>query len=140
MAALLAKSEKAKEVIAVYHKPTQSSLFNSLGINHLICLHKITTKEIMEEIEQGQIGSTISKMGKNMEIIRLIAGKNSIVTTRTLSETWAKIREDAIIGAFIRDNMILIPQGKDKLEDGDDAIIITNGKRINAVKDLFKTR
>ncbi len=137
MAALLAKSEKAKEVIAVYHKPMQAALFNSFGIDHLICLHAITTREIMEEVKQGQIGSTISTTGGGISAMRFIVEKDSKITEKPLLKIWEKIRKDAIIGAFIRDNTIQIPQGSDTLEAGDDVVVITNGKHINTIKDLF---
>lgn len=140
MAAMLAKTEGAREIIAVYNKPGQEKLFQGIGIHHLISLQTVTAREIMEVVHHGQIGSTIGKNDANIEVFRILVGKKSRATAKPIQKVWKRIREDAIIGAVVRDDIMLVPQGDMTLEEKDIVIVFSNKEHVNVVQELFKAR
>jgi trk system potassium uptake protein TrkA len=137
MSALLAKAEGAKEVISISNEPRYIKLFNSIGIDHVICPRLTTAREIMEVVRRGQIGSVIRIGAADIEVIRIVAGKRSKVVGKALQDVWKKIRVESLVGGIIRNDTMIIPHGSTVIEPGDDVIVITRSANKQVIQKLF---
>jgi trk system potassium uptake protein TrkA len=140
MSALLAKAEGAREVIAVAAELRHDRLFSSIGIDHVIHPRLAIAQEIMEVINRGQIGRVVRIRNLDIEAIRIIAEENSPITGKPLQHVRSKIQKGSIIGAVLRGDQMIIPDGSTVIEPGDQMIVITYTQHVSRVRKLFKSR
>jgi trk system potassium uptake protein len=140
MSALLARSEGAREVIAVVSDIRHERLFSSLGIDHVIHPRLAIAREILEAITSGQIGRIARIRDSEIEAIRITAAENSPITGKPLQHVRSKIQKGSIISAVLRDSKMIIPDGGTVIQPGDQMIVITYAKNVSRVRKLFKSR
>ncbi|MEZ5359384.1 MAG: Trk system potassium transporter TrkA [Candidatus Zixiibacteriota bacterium] len=140
LSALLAKSEGAREVIAVSMDDRQDKLFHSIGIDHVINPRLTAAKEIMQLISRGHIG-VMAKLGDaEIEAARLNVPENSKIAGMPLHRAWKKIRQGAIVGMIIRDEKVIIPKAETIFEPNDHVITIAYTRSLSNIRKLFKSQ
>jgi len=140
MSALLAKAEGAKEVIAIASEVKHDRLFSSIGIDHVIHPRLAIAREILEAINRGQIGRVVRIRDLDIEAMRISAAENSPITGKPLQHVRSKIQRGSIIGAVLRADDMIIPDGNTIIEPDDQMIVITYTKNVPRLKKLFKSR
>ncbi|MEE9441079.1 MAG: Trk system potassium transporter TrkA [candidate division Zixibacteria bacterium] len=139
LSALLAKSEGAREVIAVSMDEKQDHLFHSIGIDHVINPRVTAAKEIMQIISRGYFGSVVRLGDAEIEAVGMTIPENSKVVGIPLKKAWKKIRKGAIIGIIIRGDTMIIPDGETVLEGNDHIITIAYTTLLPSIRKLFKS-
>ena len=141
MSALLAKSLGAKEVIAISDLPARNNkLFKSIGIDHVINPRLSVAMKIMNLIQKDNIVSEIRIRELDLETIRVVTGNNSKVAGKPLFEAWKPLSRKAIVGAIIRSEELIVPEGNTVFLPGDQAVIITRTKSIGLIEKMFRAR
>jgi trk/ktr system potassium uptake protein len=141
LASLLAKSQGTKEIIAISDQPRRSNrMFKSIGIDHIVNPRLTTASSIMDLIHRGRILNEIRIRDMDLEAIRIIAGTNSRITGKPLKTAWKPLANKAIVGAIIRNEQLLIPEGDSVLLPNDQAMVITREKTLGLLKRLFRER
>jgi len=140
LSALLAKSEGAREAVAVSTEYRHDKLFHSIGIDHVINPRVTAAREIMQIISRGHFGSVVRLGEAEIEAIRLNVPANSEVAGMQLKKVWKKLRQGALIGMIIRDERMIIPDGESTIEPGDHVITIAYTKFIPSIRKLFKEK
>lgn len=140
MSSLLAKAEGAREVIAVAAEVRHDRLFASIGIDHVIHPRLAIAREIMEAIHRGHIGRVVRIRNLDIEALRITAEEASPITGRPLQHIRKKIQKGSIIGAVVRGDEMIIPDGSTVIEPGDQMIVITYSKNVSRLKKLFQSR
>ena len=138
LAALLAKSEGAREVIAVSMDARQDRLFHSIGIDHVINPRITTAREIMQLISRGYIGSMVRLGEAEIEAIRMTVPADSKIAGMPLKNAWKKIRKGALIGMIIRGEKMIIPGGETIIQPNDHVITIAYTNALPTLRKLFK--
>ncbi len=138
LSALLAKSEGAREVIAVSMDDQQDKLFHSIGIDHVINPRITAAREIMQLISRGHIGAMVRLGDAEIEAIRLTVPENSKIAGMPLKQAWKKIRKGAIVGMIIRGETMIIPDGDTVFEPEDHVITIAYTRSLGNIRKLFK--
>ncbi len=140
MSALLAKAEGAREVIAIASELKHDRLFSSIGIDHVIHPRLAIAREILEAINRGQIGRVVRIRDLDVEAMRITAEKDSPISGKPLQHVRSKIQKGSIIGAVLRADEMIIPDGNTVIEPGDQMIVITYTRNVPRLKKLFKSR
>lgn len=140
LSALLAKSEGAREVIAVSTEFHHDHLFHSIGIDHVINPRVTAADEIMQIISRGHFGSIVRLGEAEIEALRLTVPEKSNITDQPLKKVWKKLRKGALIGIINRGDSMIIPDGESYFEPGDIVIIIAYTKFIPQIQKLFKAK
>jgi len=138
LSALLAKSEGAREVIAVSTEFRHDQLFHSIGIDHVINPRITAAREIMQIISRGHFGSVVRLGDAEVEAIRLIVPDSPNIIGVPLRKLWKKIRKGALIGIIVRGDKMIIPDGETTFEPDDHVITIAYTKFLPQVQKLFK--
>jgi len=137
MSCLMAKAEGARMVIAIREDDRYSSLFDSIGLDHVINTREITLNAIIERIQTVSIGTYLKLKSTDTDVIRLKAGKHSSVAGKPLKELEKYFRRSVIIGCIIREGNVIIPWGGTVIEKGDEAIIFCKKEQLKSVNKLF---
>jgi len=140
LSALLAKSEGAREAVAVSTEYRHDKLFQSIGIDHVINPRVTAAREIMQIISRGHFGSVVRLGDAEIEAIRMTVPQNSEVAGMPLKKVWNKLRRGALIGMIIRDERMIIPDGESTIEPNDHVITIAYTQFLPSIRKLFKEK
>ncbi|MEW5899588.1 MAG: Trk system potassium transporter TrkA [Bacillota bacterium] len=133
--ALLAKQLGAKRVIAKVSRPSYAPLVERLGVDAAISPRLITISEILRFIRGGRLLSLSLLLNGQAEVVELIIPANSRVVGRSLEKLG--LPKGVIVGAILRDRKIIIPQGKDVIQENDRLVVFAVGQTIRAIEALF---
>ncbi len=139
MSGLLAKAEGAGEVIAVNNSARHANLFQSLGLDHIINPSKTTAQKILGSILRLPIKSYLGLDTVNIEVLRMIAEKNSKIVRKPLRDLTGLVKKSVTIGAIMRGDEVIIPFGETTIQPDDEVIILCPKKESTYVNRLFKS-
>jgi trk system potassium uptake protein TrkA len=140
LSALLAKTQGARETIAVSTDFQHDMLFHSIGIDHVINPRITAAREIMQIISRGYIGSMVRLAEAEIEAVRYTVPESAEAVGMPLKKVWKKLRSGALIGIIIRDDRMQIPDGDSVIQPEDHVIIVAYTRSLPAVRRLFKKR
>jgi trk system potassium uptake protein TrkA len=135
MSSLLAKRLGAKKVITLVNRTDYLPLAHSLGIEVVISPRLITASSILRYVRRGDIFSLTTAADDMAEIIEAGVSATSKLTGKLLKDT--SIPREALIGAIIRNDEVIIPGGDDEIKEGDRLIIFALRESIKQVEDLL---
>lgn len=138
MACLLAKAEGAKEVVAINTSDRHTHLFRSLGLDHIINPRRITAQRIISSILRIPIRAHLGLEKVNMEVFRATAEKSSRIVGTPLRKLDGLFKKSIIIGAVMRGDQVIIPQGETVIEENDEVLVLSRQEDAKAVRRLFK--
>lgn len=135
MASLLAKKLGAKKVISIVNRTDYIPLAHSLGIQAVLSPRLITASTILRYVRKGDILSLTAIAEDKAEIMEVRVGKMSSLIGKILKD--AKLPKASIIGAIIRGDTIIIPSGKDIIQENDKLIIFTLRESIKDIEKIL---
>lgn len=130
--ALMAKQMGAKKTLALVHNITYSKLVSKLGIDIVVNPNLCAINRILHFIRKGKILSVTSFYEKDAEVIEAIAMETSDIVNKPIAAI--KFPKNAIIGAIIRDNKLIIPRGKTVIKPDDHVIIFALSSAVPKVE------
>ena len=139
MSCLLAKAERAKEVIALRTDDRHLDLFTSLGIDHVISPRQITLQRILENVQIAPIGSLLKLKKVDLDVVRVVTRKHSPAVGKPLLRLDKLLKKEIIVGAIVRDNNIIIPGGDTIIEENDEVLALCHRRNLLAVNKIFRT-
>jgi len=131
--ALYAKEKKVSKVIAKVNKISFYEIMDSLNIDSFISPKTIAAQNIVRYVRA---------MKNSMR-------DNNVVTLHTMINDQVeavefKVREDSaivgglIVAAIIRGSQIIIPNGSDMIEKGDNVVVVTTKKHLSDLNEIKK--
>jgi trk system potassium uptake protein TrkA len=123
LGALLAKRLGAKKSIALINRVEYMPLVSTVGIDGVINPRHAAVSKILNYIRKGKIVSATPLHDERVEAYEVIALETADITDRPIKDI--KFPPGTIVGAIIRDDDILIPDGETVIRPDDHAIIFT---------------
>ncbi|MBW2280295.1 MAG: Trk system potassium transporter TrkA [Deltaproteobacteria bacterium] len=120
LSALLAKRSGASEVMALVNKPSYSSLASAIGIDAIVSPNLAAVSAILHFIRKGKVVSVTTVGEEAAEALEVVALETSELVGKPLREVDL---QDAVIGAVVRGDDVIIPSGEDVIEVGDHVVI-----------------
>jgi len=135
LVSLLAKHLGTKKVIAKISRTNYIPILEKIGINAVVNPRLTTASAILSFLRRGEmISLTLLKEGET-EVAELIAHKNSKIIDKPLKTV--DLPRNAIIGAIIRKDEVIIPHGEDFIMEGDKVIVFTKTTEMKQLEQLF---
>ncbi|MCB8816842.1 Trk system potassium transporter TrkA [Desulfosporosinus shakirovi] len=132
--ALLAKDLGTQKTIVRVGRSEYMSLMGKVGVDVILSPRLLTAGVILRQVRQGEVVSVSLLEGAKAEAMEIVVSAKSSLIGRKLKD--AKIPENILIGALVRGNELIIPDGNTTLQAGDRAVIFTLP---NLVKKICKT-
>jgi trk system potassium uptake protein TrkA len=132
---LMAKHLRVPKIISLINKSDYTPIIPTIGIDAYISKQMLTVNGIMKFIRRGNIVSVASIPGISAEAIEMIASKGSKITKKPLKDV--KFPKDAIVGAVMHGEEVLIPVGDTVIEPEDKVVLFALPSAINEVEKLF---
>ncbi|MBS3969907.1 MAG: Trk system potassium transporter TrkA [Clostridia bacterium] len=135
LVSIIAKHLGAKRTIAQIRRTEYVPLVEKVGIDVAVSPRLLTAGAILRFIRKGDIVSVSLIGGAKAEMIELIAQSHSRVTGKQLKDL--NFPKDAIIGAVVRGDNVIVPTGKDIINPHDRVIVFALPKAIAKVEEFF---
>ncbi|MDF2592843.1 MAG: Trk system potassium transport protein TrkA, partial [Clostridia bacterium] len=135
MAALIAKQNGAKKIIAKISRLNYLNVAKNLGVDSVISPKLITSNRILTFLKRDNIETLYRIIEGKAEIIEFIATKSSKVLNIKIKDL--NLPHDVIVATIVRRNEIVIPHGEDIIHEGDRIIIIAKNRNIKKLNDIL---
>lgn len=135
LSSILAKQFGVKRTICEVINLEYFSLFQNLGIEHVISPRLLTAAQILRLIRKGEIFSMALLQDGKMEVMELMLDASAKVARKKIKN--AGIPRGILVGAILRDDEVILPSGDDHLIPGDRLIIFSSPKLNHHIDRLF---
>jgi trk system potassium uptake protein TrkA len=135
MASLLAQEIGVPQVLALVHRAETSELWHRLGLKQAISPRSLAAERIQEYIDSGYSANIVSLQRGQAQVLERRLAKASPAAGVTLAEM--KPPRGVIVGAVKRDDRVFVPDGNDRLEEGDLVILFVEEDELDTMKLLF---
>ena len=136
MMALLAKHLGARQTIVRVVRSEYARLMQQVGIDIALSTHFLAAGEVLSYIRKGSVVSISYLEGARVQAAEVILQAGAPACGRSLME--ARLPKECLVGALVRGEEILIPDGRTVLSAGDRAILIIQADHINQVLRYFR--
>jgi len=135
LAALLGKRHGAKKAIALFKRPDLIPLVESLGIDAGISPRLLTASVILKFVRRGRVVSVFQLPESEAETLEVVVLPRTPAAGRALDALG--LGPDALVGAIVRGEEVLVPERDTTLEVGDHVILLTLPRAIAEIERLF---
>ncbi len=129
---LLAKRLGAKKVVSLVNRSEYIPIASSIGIDSAISPRILTAGAILRFIRKGKVLSVSTLRENEAEAMEIQALPTSAIVNKPIRKI--KFPKDAIIGAIVRGDKVIIPSGDDMIMPDDKVVIFTLSKSIKKVE------
>lgn len=134
LAALLAKKYGAKRALVITNDPEYLPILDSIGMDITINPRLITVSAILKHLRKGGVVS-VFKLIENAEVMELLVDANSTIAGNKISKL--KFPKDAMIGAVLRQDEMMVPDEELTILEGDSVIVVALSSAIEKIEKLF---
>lgn len=139
--ALYAKQQGVPKVIAKINRQNYYSIIDGIGLDCVISPKTITAYAILQKIRAMQ-----NSQGSRMESLYRIANGSAEALEFTVVESTRyrniplkdlKLKKGVLLGVIVRNGKMIIPEGSDYIDIGDNIIIVTSRPSILDINDIY---
>jgi len=135
LASLIAKTAGARKVISLIHRFEYMRLVTKVGIDAAVSARQSTVNAILRYVRRGNVQSVATLKGIDAEALELRVTAGAEITRRSLAET--DFPDQAVIGAIIRRDTVIMPRGHDIVQEDDRVIVFALPAAIPEIERLF---
>ncbi|MBE9532165.1 MAG: Trk system potassium transporter TrkA [Proteobacteria bacterium] len=132
LSSLLAKRLGAKRCITLIDKPEYLSMVSTIGIDVAVSPRLSSVSGILQFIRRGKILSVTTLMEERVEAIETIAMETSDMVDKPIRDV--KFPSGALIGAIVRGDEVILPDGYSVINPGDAVVIFALRDKIAKVE------
>jgi trk system potassium uptake protein TrkA len=132
-ASLLGRQLGIKRIITRVGKPANLRLFERLGVDVALSAKGAAVAAIVHQVEGGKLNLLAVLEEGQAEVVEIVVPASHPPTAlRQL-----RALPESIVGAIIRDDVVIVPGGQDEIRPGDHLIVFTTAAEAEAVRDYF---
>jgi len=135
---LLGKALGAKKTVTRIGKLSYIPLVSAIGIDTVVSPRLSAIRAILQYIRRGKVICVAPLKGEAAEVIEFEALETSDIVNTPLSEV--RFPKEAIVGAIVRDEEIIIPRGHNMIKPHDHLIIFALKGAIPKLEKLFTVK
>ena len=125
---MLAREVGVKTTAAVIHHPDFAPLVIRLGIDMAVTPRSAVANSIIKIVRQQMVTSSVILGEGEAEVIEFNVGDHCTGLGKPLHEISGQLPRNAIIATIIRGEDVLVPGGKDTIEQGDAVVLIAKAE------------
>jgi trk system potassium uptake protein TrkA len=133
---LLARHLKVPRTIALVNKLQYLPITPTIGMDAVVSKQLLTVNAVHRHILQQEIAQISTVPGIDAQIIEFIVEPNDRITKKPIKDI--HFPHDAIIGAIMRGDEIIIPKGDTRISAGDRVVVFSLPGALASVDKLFK--
>ncbi|MDD4987024.1 MAG: Trk system potassium transporter TrkA, partial [Dehalococcoidales bacterium] len=135
LSGLLAKSLGISRNLVLVNNPWNIPLAEAVGVDVAASPPLLTARRIARFVLHGGAISIAMLGGEQIQAIEFVTGPTAPIVQRRIKD--ADLPKEAICGAIVRNNTVIIPPDDSTIQPGDHLILISPIELIPAVEKLF---
>jgi trk system potassium uptake protein TrkA len=135
LAAILGKRYGAKKAVALFKRPDLIPLVESLGVDAPISPRLLTASVILKYLRRGRVVSVFELPESEAETLEVVVLPGTPAAGRSLEAL--ELPAEALVGAIVRGEDVLVPDRQTVLEPGDHVILLALPRALREVERLF---
>ncbi len=135
LACILAKHLGCKKTIAQIRRSDYVTLIEKVGIDRAVSPRQLMISAVMQFIRRGELLSLTLLDSNRARIIEMMVSEKSRVANKALKDM--NFPHDALIGAFVRNAKVIVPNGSDKILPGDRVIVFALPDAVQKAEDYI---
>lgn len=135
MSCLLAKKLGVSKTICIVNRTDYISVAHSLGLHSVLSPRLLTASSIVRYVRRGDILSLTAIADGRAEMMEARVSATSSLVGVSLKDL--KLPSGCLIGAIIRGASVIIPGGRDSLQDGDKIIFFVLREAMREIESLL---
>ena len=139
---MFANKKKVKKTITQIKSDDLYGMLDELGINNNVSPKQVVASRIISYIRAlaNTVGSNVLTLyrlvNNQVEALEFSAKKQERIYNKPLKDL--KIKKDCLIACIIRQNEVIIPNGDDQIQLGDNVVVVTTHKNFDDLTDVFE--
>ncbi|GAB6153920.1 Trk system potassium transporter TrkA [Desulfosporosinus burensis] len=133
--ALLAKDLGTQKTIVRVGRAEYMSLMGKVGVDVILSPRLLTAGVILRQVRAGEVVAVSLLEGAKAEAMEIVVSAKSSIIGRKLKD--ARIPSNMLIGALLRGDELIIPNGYTILQPGDRVVIFTLPSSIKKISKIF---
>jgi trk system potassium uptake protein TrkA len=127
VSSLLAKRLGASRAFALVDNPALANLIGEIGIDAVISPRLLAVGLTLQHIRRGRVRSVAALLEDKVEIVEAEAVRDSRLTSDKLAAVG--LPRGVLVAAVRRGERLLLPGGEDRVEAGDQVVLITTTEK-----------
>jgi trk system potassium uptake protein TrkA len=137
MSALLAKEHEAGKTIVYLSEPDFVPIAERIGLDAVINPRLLAVDAILKYVRGGPVLSVAHFDDLKAEVQEIVPVAGSAVVNRPLRDVAPLLPRDALIGAVVHGEEVIIPRGETIIEPGERVIVFATETSLPEVRRLF---
>ncbi|HEX79164.1 MAG TPA: Trk system potassium transporter TrkA [Dehalococcoidia bacterium] len=133
---LLAKNLGVPRSLVAINRPGYIPLAEAIGVDIAALPTLLTADKITRFVLHGGVISTALLEGQQLEAIEFVTSPTSNIADKKISE--AGLPKEAVVGAIVRNNTVIIPPRDEVVQPGDHVIVVSPLPAVHSVEKLFQ--
>ena len=139
---LYAKEVSDAKVVTKVNRVIFNDLIERLNLDSIIYPQNITTEHIMQYVraKQNAMGNNVETLynlvDDKIEALEFKIGSDSPMIGVTIKQL--NLKENLIICGIKRGKRVIMPNGDEKIKEGDHVVVVTSQKKLTDFNDIFK--
>ena len=133
---LLAKNLGVPRSLVIINKPAYIPLTEAIGVDVAALPTLLTADKITRFVLRGGVISTALLEGQQLEAIEFVTSPTASIANKKIAEVG--LPKEAIAGAIVRNNTVIIPPGDNTIQPGDHVIMVAPLPIVHTVEKLFQ--
>ncbi len=136
LSSLIAKRYGVAHVVTLVNRSIYTQVVRQIGLDVTVSPRLSTVASILGFVRKGRIHGMASLADGSLEVLEAEALETSTILNTPLREL--SLPEDTVIGAILRDDDIIIPNGSIQIQTHDHVLMVTTSASVAAVERLFE--
>jgi len=133
---LLAKNLGVPRSLVVINKPGYIPLAEAIGVDVAALPALLAADKITRFVLRGGVIATALLEGQQLEAIEFVTSPKAHIANKKITE--AGLPKEAVAGAIVRNELVIIPPGDSVVKPGEHVIIVAPLSAIPSVEKLFQ--
>ncbi|MBA7467080.1 Trk system potassium uptake protein TrkA [subsurface metagenome] len=133
---LLAKNLGVPRSLVVINKPGYIPLAEAIGVDVAALPALLAADKITRFVLRGGVITTALLEGQQLEAIEFVTSPQAHIANKKITE--AGLPKEAVAGAIVRNELVIIPPGDSVVKPGEHVIIVAPLSAIPSVEKLFQ--
>jgi len=136
LASLIAKKYKVPHIVTLVNRAIYTDLIAQIGLDITVSPRLTTVSSVLSHIRKGRILGMSSLGDGSIEVLEAEALETSDILDTPLRDL--DLPEQTVVGAILRDDEVVIPDGDTRVQAHDLVLMVTRGSSVMATEKLFE--
>ncbi len=136
LSSLISRQYKVPHTVTLINRDVYSGLVRAIGLSNIVSPRFTTAASILRHVRRGRVFGLSTLGDGSLEVLEAEAMQTSRITDAPLAAI--NFPESTIIGAIVRGDAVIIPDGATQVQAGDHVVLITQQRHLSMVERLFE--